>query len=155
MIRTSVSKWTPWACSTRACTSWMTLRTSLAEAWPVLTTKPACFVDTWASPQDRPFKPVWSMRSRKISRRPLKGTAGTVHLKGLLAAAAMHEIVHLGWIHPPCRCAGQFDFDDEFLRLLESTLAIRKAEVRCFIGTDAALAVYDAYPRHNMAHFAS
>ena len=78
-----------------------------------------------------------------------------MHLEGLLAAAAMHEIVHLGLDFVALAAAqGQFDFDDEFLRLLESALAIRKTEVRRFIGTDAALAVYDAYPRHNMAHFA-
>lgn len=63
----------------------------------------------------------------KVSRRTLEGTAGAVHFQRLLAAAAVHEIVHTGLDFLGVAAAqGQFDFDDEFLGFLEAALAIGK-----------------------------
>lgn len=89
-----------------------------------------------------------------VSRRPLEGTAGAVHFQRLLAAAAVHEVIHAGLDFLGVAAAqGQFDFDDEFLGFLETALAIRKAQVRCIIRMDAARTVDRADPRYDVAHF--
>ena len=90
----------------------------------------------------------------KVSRRTLEGTAGAVHFQRLLAAAAVHEIVHTGLDFLGVAAAqGQFDFDDKFLGFLEAALAIGKTEVRRIIRMDTAFAVDRADAGYDMAHF--
>ena len=92
----------------------------------------------------------------KIAGRPFKGAAGAVHFQWLLAAPPVHEVVHHGLdFFFVAVLELEFYFNDVFLQLLESALAVAKAEFRRFIRADAAAAVDRTDARNDMAHFAA
>ena len=85
----------------------------------------------------------------------LEGAAGAGHLEGLLALAALGEVVHLG--ADGFAVAGleaKLDFDDGLAVVLEAAVAVAEVEFVATIGVDVAFAVDGAHGVGDVLHLA-